>query len=162
MPERKALERRLGEEPSDLEVVTDGYGGVVDFNAARDTVQYVANEMFEGRPIDWQFELAKDARQSYDKSIWLVPQFTSKPKDEGKKQDIPLLVGVSVKESKAGPFKAGDRVRLKASIDDFLRFRKRFSLATGLAAIYYLDDAPTSVFHLKLEKAEIILLDSTK
>jgi hypothetical protein len=162
VPERKSLERRLREKSSDLEVITDGYGGVVDFNAAKDTVQYVANEMVEGRPIDWEFELAKDAKQGYDRSIILVPKFATKPKGEMKKQDIPLLAGISVNESKAGPFNAGDRVRLKASIDDFSRFRKNFRLATGLAAIYYLDDAPTSIFQLQLEKAEINLVKSTK
>ena len=166
VPELSALERRFKDESGGVEAVADGYGGVVDFNAAKGTVQYVANEMGKGKPVEWEFELAREAKQNHSKSIALVPKFATKPTGDKKKgiplKDTPLLLGISVKDSNAGPFKAGDRVRLKASIDDFSRFKAKYRFATGLAAIYYLDDAPTTMFELRLENAEITSAKPTK
>ncbi len=162
VPERNALERRLQNESGGVEVITDGYGGVVDFNAAKGTVQYVANEMVKGKPVEWEFELAKEAKQSYDKSITLIPKLSANANSKNDETVVPLLIGISVKELKSGPFKAGDRVKLTAAIDDFSRFRKKYHLATGLAAIYYLDDAPTTIFELRLENADITSAKPTK
>lgn len=162
IPEQKALEKRIEEKSGDLEVITDGYGGVVDFNAAEGTVQYVANEMVQGRPIEWEFELAGDAKLIYNGSIHLDPKFSTKPKGEIKEKNTPLLATIKIKESSAGPFKAGDRVRLKAYVDDFSRFRKGFSRATGLIAVYYLEDAPPAMFWLHFDRVELSLVKQTK
>jgi hypothetical protein len=39
VPEEEALKKRFEEKSSGLEVITDGYGGVVDFDAADGTIQ---------------------------------------------------------------------------------------------------------------------------
>ena len=46
VPEEEAFKKRFEKKSSGLEVVTDGYGGVIDFDAAEGTVQHVANERF--------------------------------------------------------------------------------------------------------------------
>ena len=74
LPKEEALKKRFEEKSSGLEVVTDGYGGVVDFDAAEGTVQYVANERFGGMNIEWEFELAKDTKVNWDKSTKLIPK----------------------------------------------------------------------------------------
>ena len=66
----------------------------------------------------------------------------------------------SITETDVGPLKAGDRIRLRASIDDFSRFKKRYSKATGLVAIYYLEDTTNPVFDVRLDEAEVTLLES--
>jgi len=162
IPEQKALKKRIEEKSGELEVITDGYGGVVDFNAADGSVQYVANEMVQGRPIEWEFELARDAKPIYNGSIHLNPKFSMKPKGENNEKNTPLLATIRINESSAGPFKAGDRVRLKAYVDDFSRFRKGFSRATGLIAVYYLEDAPPAMFWLHFDRAELSLVKQTK
>ena len=46
VPEEEALKKRFEQKSSGLEVVTDGYGGVIDSHAAEGTVEHVANERF--------------------------------------------------------------------------------------------------------------------
>lgn len=162
IPERTTFEKKLEKSSRDLEVITDGYGGVVDFNAAEGIVQYVANAMVQGRPIEWEFELARDAKPIYDGSIHLNPQFAEKPQGENEERDMPLLAQIKIEDSKAGPFKAGDRVRLKAYLDDFSRFRKGFRRATGLIAVHYLEEAPPVMFWIHLDKAELSLVKPTE
>ena len=158
LPKEEALKKRFEEKSSGLEVVTDGYGGVVDFDAAEGTVQYVANERFGGMNIEWEFELAKDTKVNWDKSTKLIPRIAGAAKGEGQESETPLFA-IAIEKPDAGPFQAGDRVRLKASIDDFSRFRKDFSRAMGLVAIYYLEEGPNPVFLLKLDEAEITLVE---
>lgn len=62
VPAEESLKNRLAEMSGGLEVITDGYGGVVDFDAAEGTVQDVANERFGGMSIEWEFELANDTK----------------------------------------------------------------------------------------------------
>ena len=73
------------------------------------------------------------------------------PKFDGERQtaqDVerrPLLIGIKLQYRNGESFKDGDRVKLKAYMDDFLRFRKDIDRATGLIAIYYLDDLPPRI-----------------
>ena len=92
----------------------------------------------------------------------LYPKIGKKQVIEGKEVMLGYLNTIMLSDAKVGPFKAGDRLRLKADIDDFSRFRKDFDLATGLVAIYHLDGAPHPIFWLKLAKAEIIRLPAKK
>lgn len=159
MPEEASLRNRLDEKSGGLEVVTDGYGGVVDFDAAKGTVQYVANERFGGMNIEWEFELAKDTKVNWEKSTKLIPKIVGAAKGEGQESKYPMFAIAIEKPNAAGPFQAGDRVRLKASIDDFSRFRTDFSRVMGLVAIHYLEEGPNPVFLLKLDEAEITLVE---
>ncbi|MGB2454712.1 MAG: hypothetical protein ACPIG7_08980, partial [Akkermansiaceae bacterium] len=45
-------------------------------------------------------------------------------------------------------------------IDDFSRFKKGYSKATGLVAIYYLEGNPNPVFDVRLDEAKITRLKS--
>jgi hypothetical protein len=161
IPERKALMDRLHEKDGALELISDGYGGLVDFNAAKGTVQDAATKRFAGggsKPkIEWEFELARDTETIWNKSIVLTPKAGITNGGDEKKDEIPFFE-IKIAKSNAGPFKAGDRVKLSASIDDFSRFGKDFGKARGLMAIYYYDDAPNPVFYLKLDEADVALV----
>jgi len=157
VPEEEALKKRFEEKSSGLEVITDGYGGVVDFDAAEGTVQNVANERFGGVLIEWEFELANDTEIYWNESTKLIPKIARTEKDEKEDGKYPLFA-IRIAKTDAGPFQAGERVRLKASIDDFSRFRKDFHRAMGLVAIYYLEEGPNPAFLLKLDEAEVTLI----
>lgn len=144
------------------EAITDGYGGYVDFDASKGTLQYLANGKVKGRTVEWEFELQRDAEKSFGGEIAFFPKIGKKQVIEGKEVMLGYLNVILVEEIKNGPFKAGDRIRLKAKIDDFSRFKKNFDLATGLVAIYHLEGAPHPIFWLKLAKAEIIQLPQTE
>ena len=157
VPSAKTLD-----DSDETEAITDGYGGFVDFDASKGTVQYLANEKVKGQRVEWEFELKQDAEKSYDDQIALVPKVGKKQVIEGEERMLGYLNVIVLGDAKVGPFEAGDRIRLKAEIDDFSRFRKDFELATGLVAIYHLDGAPHPIFWLKLAKAEIIRLPAKK
>lgn len=153
---------KMLEESDETEAITDGYGGYVDFDARKGTLQYNANGMVKDRFVEWEFELLRDAERSYDDTIAFCPKIDKKFKPKTKEQEGGYLNVIILEDSELEPFKAGDRIRLKASIDDFSRFRKDFGRATGLVAIYHLDGAPHPIFWLKLAKAEIVRLPAKK
>jgi hypothetical protein len=157
VPGEEELKKRLESKTGDLEIITDGYGGVVDFNAAKGTVQYEASELFGGKGINWEFELAGDTEIYWNGSTKLLPEI-ARVANEGTEQNETFRFFIRIAKTDDGPFKAGDRVRLQASIDDFSRFRKDYSRATGLVAIYYLEEGPNPVFDLRLDKAELTLI----
>ena len=160
IPEEGDFKKRIKSKSGWVEVITDGGGGVVDFNAAQGTIQYAANNMIgAGGPyIDWEFELAGDAKTSWNNKITFVPKIALIASEgKGKDEPHPRFV-ISIAETDVGPFKVGDRIRLRASIDDFSRFKKGYSKATGLIAIYYLEDLPNPVFDVRLDKAKVTLL----
>lgn len=158
VPSAKTLE-----DSDETEGITDGYGGYVDFDAKKGTLQYLANEKVKEQRVEWEFELQRDAKKSsYDDEIALVPKIGKKQLIEGKEIMLGYLNVIVLSDAKSGPFKAGDRIRLKADIDDFSRFRKDFGLATGLVTIYHLEGAPHPIFWLKLAKAEITRLPAKK
>ena len=160
LPQEDDLKRRIESKSDWLEVITDGYGGVVDFNAAPGTIQYEANKLIgSGGPyIDWEFELPKGAKASWNDSMTLVPKVAVINNDNKEKREQFRFV-INIAETDAGPFKAGDRIRLQASIDDFSRFKKGYGKATGLVAIYYLEGNPNPVFDVRLDEAKITRLN---
>lgn len=163
IPKEEEFKKRLESESGWVEVITDGYGGVVDFNAARGTIQYEASELIGsgGAYIDWEFELTRDAKASYDKSIKFIPKLaTIANGGEEKSGQVGFSIRVANIDDVA--FKAGERIRLRAAIDDFSRFKKRYSKAMGLVAIYYLEGAPNPVFDLRLENADVTRLEPNK
>ncbi len=76
IPEEGDFKKRIKSKSGWVEVITDGYGGVVDFNAAQGTIQYEANKMIGtgGVSIDWEFELAGDTKAVWNDSIRFVPK----------------------------------------------------------------------------------------
>ncbi len=157
VPSAKTLD-----DSDETEAITDGYGGYVDFDAGKGTLQYLANEKVKNRTVEWEFELQSDAEKTYDDHIVFAPKIGKKQVIDGKELMLGYLNAIVLSDAKVGPFKAGDRIRLKATIDDFSRFRKNFELATGLATIYHLEGAPYPIFWLKLAKAEVIHLPAKK
>ena len=160
IPGEEEFKRRLESESGWVEVITDGYGGVVDFNAAKGTIQHEANMLIgRGGPyIDWEFELAGDTRINYDQSTRFVPK-VARITREGEEEGEQFRFFISLARAGDGTFKAGDRIRLRASIDDFSRFKKRYGKATGLVALYYLEGSPNPVFDLRLDEAKITLIE---
>lgn len=160
IPEKEGFKKRLESESGWVEVITDGYGGIVDFNPAKGTIQFEANNWIgSGGPhIDWEFELMGDTEIYWNKSTSLTPKIAPTEKDRKEDSEQPIF-RIHIAKASAGPFKAGDRVRLKASIDDFSRFKNDYGRATGLITIYYLEDFPNPVFILRLDEAEITLLE---
>lgn len=114
------------------------------------------NKKLAGRSIDWEFELVEDTAIFPDKSTGLLPK-TAPAANARKKKFEPWDFGISLAKTSAGPFKAGDRVRLQASIDDFSRFKKNYTRAMGPVAIHYLKDSP-NFLHLKLDEAKLTLI----
>jgi hypothetical protein len=160
VPDEESLKKRMENESEGLEVITDGYGGVVDFNAAKGTVQYEATRKFAGGGgmlIDWEFELARDTQIRWNKSTELIPKIPRTTEGGGQEGEQPVF-SIHIAKTNGGPFKAGDRVRLKGVIDDFSRFRKDYFRATGLVAIHYLENAPNPVFCLRMGEAELTLI----
>lgn len=146
----------------ETEAITDGYGGFVDFDASKGTLQYLTNEKVKNRAVEWEFELQSDAERTHDDQIVFAPKVGKKQVIDGEEMMLGYLNAIFLSDAKVGPFKAGDRIRLKANIDDFSRFRKNFELATGLVTIYHLDGAPHPIFVLKLAKAEVTRLPAIK
>lgn len=134
------------DEAEETEAITDGYGGYVDFDARKGTLQHVANELVKRTIVEWEFQLLEDPMKTGDE-VGLIPSFEAK--EDGEDRLARQLHLILVKDPAAAAFKAGDRIKLKATIDDFSRFRKDFDLATGLIAIYHLEGAKT-MFWLKL------------
>jgi hypothetical protein len=159
IPEEEGLKKRLESESGWVEVITDGYGGVVDFNAAKGTSQHEANNLVgSGGPhIDWEFDLATDTRIFGNGSTKLLPEI-ARVANEGTGQSEAFRFFIRIAKADDGPFKAGDRVRLRASIDDFSRFKKRYHQATGLVAIHFLEESPNPVFCLRFDEAEVTLI----
>ncbi len=108
--------------------------------------------------IDWEFELMKDTEIYWNRSTKLIPKIARTAKDGKPEREHPVFA-IRIAKASTGPFQAGDRVRLKSTIDDFARFRKGYTRATGLVAIYFLEDSPNPAFMLRLDEAEITLLE---
>jgi hypothetical protein len=157
VPSVEELKKRLESKTGEFQIIIDSYGGVVDFNAGKGTIQYEASEKSGEKGINWEFELASDTEIYYDKSTDLLPKI-ARPAKAGKEDSDPPFFFISIAKATAGPFQAGDRVSLKASIDDFSRFRKDYTRERGLVAIYYWEDSPNRVFNLRLDEAEVTLI----
>ena len=155
MPEEADFIARLKRKEGDIEVITDGGGGVVDFAAAKGTVQHVATKTFRNAEIDWELTLGTDTEIAWNQSTDLVAKEAMDARPEG--EDYPIFV-IDIRKTNAGPFVAGDRIRLQSKIDDFSRFTKGFSNSRGLVAVYFLEDAPKPIFFLRLEGAKMRLV----
>ena len=66
------------------EAITDGYGGYVDFDASKGTLQYLANEKVKGRRVEWEFELQRDAEKTFGDEIVFFPKIDKKQVIDGR------------------------------------------------------------------------------
>lgn len=161
IPDQKGLLKRLEGERPDVELLTAGCDGLVDFNAAAGTVQQVVSQGYKGSWVDWEFEVADDTAIAWSGATTIIPKVPATEDDKEKGDAAPRLAFHILRPSD-GPFRAGDRVRLKALTDDFSRFRKDYRRALGVVAVYHMEAAPNPVFIVKFDKAELTLMKPGK
>ncbi len=157
VPDKTSLAKRvtimLGAEETNSEVVpvTDGAGGYVDMSPAEDTVQFQVNEALKGKEVQWEFALAHDAVQSSNGATRLIPKPLSQ------EQTNPFLATLIIHTTEAIEFKAGDIVKLEATIGDAAQNKGLGGLLapTGPVTVYHLDSSHHPVFWLGLKNAKI-------
>ncbi len=157
VPDKPSLERRVtivpGSEETNSEVlpVTDGAGGFVDSAPAEDTVQFQVNNALKGRKVKWEFELALDAATSFNGVARLQPKFASKVDAKS------FLAAIMLETTTQLDFKAGDIVKLEATIGDASENKGLAGLSApaGPVAIYHLDSTTHPVFWLGLKDVKI-------
>jgi hypothetical protein len=131
--------------------VTDGAGGYVDMAPAEDTVQFQVNKAIKGQKVEWEFELARDAAKSLNGVARLIPKSVSK---ENKN---PFLAALIIDTTDELDFKAGDLVKLEATIGDASQNKGLGGLLapSGPVAVYHLDSTPHPIFWLGLTNVKI-------
>jgi hypothetical protein len=123
VPDKSALAKRVTLVPgghslkSEVIPVTDGAGGFIDLKPAAGTVQFNAIETLEGQNVTWEFELRRDATESFAGAFCLVPKIAS---DDG---EVPTLGSPFAKPAdpkiSSRQFKAGDILKLEGTIGGF-------------------------------------------
>lgn len=158
VPDKASLMKRVtlipGSEMTQSEVipVTDVAGGYVDLNPAEDTVQFLVNRALKGQNVKWEFELAHNATSS----VSGVTQLT--PKAVGKANANPYLVTLILHTADQLELKAGDLVKLEATIGDAGQNNGLGGVAKplGPVAVYHLDSHPNPIFWLGLTNVKIL------
>ena len=157
VPDETSLEKRVtvvpggGETDSEVVPVTRGAGGYVDMAPAEDTVQFQVNKAIKGQKVKWEFELARDAAKSFNGVARLIPKSVSKENAN------PFLAALIIDTTDELDFKAGDLVKLEATIGDASRNRGLGGLLSpsGPVAVYHLDSTPHPIFWLGLKNVSI-------
>jgi serine/threonine protein kinase len=157
IPDEPSLAKRVavlpGGEETNSEVlpVTDGAGGYVDLAPAEDTVQFQVNKALKGQPVKWEFELAHDVAISISGVAQLIPKATTKENAK------PFLATLFINTTEELDFKAGDLVKLEATIGDASSIIGIGGLQapTGPVAVYHLASTPHPIFWLGLTNVTI-------
>ena len=157
IPDKPSLEKRVtivsGNEQANSEVipVTDGAGGYVDTAPAEDTVQFKVNQALNGQTVKWEFELAEAATMSFGGTARLIP------KAAVKENETAFLAAIIIKSTSEIDFKAGDLVKLEATIGDATQNKGLSGLLTpsGPVVVYHLDSTTHPVFWLGLTNVKI-------
>jgi hypothetical protein len=157
VPDKSSLEKRVtllpGSEETNSEVlpVTDGAGGYVDLKPAEDTVQFQVNRALKGQNVKWEFELAHNATSSFSGVTQLIPKTVSKGNVN------PFLATLVIHTADEIEFKAGELVKLEATIGDASENKGLSGLQTpkGPVAVYHLDSQSHPVFWLGLTNVKI-------
>lgn len=157
VPDKPSLEKRVtvipGSEELNSEVlpVTDGAGGFVDLSPAEDTVQFQVNKALKGQKVKWEFELALDVAVAFNDVAQLQPKVAANQNAQS------FLAAIMLKTTTQLDFKAGDIVKLEATIGDASENRGLTGLLApvGPVAIYHLDSTTHPVFWLGLEDVNI-------
>jgi DKNYY family len=157
IPDEASLEKRVtvvpgsGETDSEVLPVADGAGGYVDMTPAEDTVQFQVNKAIKGQKVKWEFELAHDAAKSFNGVARLIP------KSVGKENANPFLAALIIDTTDELDFRAGDLVKLEATIGDASQNKglARLLSPSGPVAVYHLDSTPHPIFWLGFENVKI-------
>ncbi|XZE55975.1 protein kinase domain-containing protein [Planctomycetaceae bacterium SH139] len=157
VPDKPSLEKRVtvipGSEELNSEVlpVTDGAGGFVDLSPAEDTVQFQVNNALKGQKVKWEFELALDVVVAFNGVGQLQPKVAANQNAQS------FLAAIMLKTTTQLDFKAGDIVKLEATIGDASQNRGLAALLApaGPVAIYHLDSTTHPVFWLGLKDVKI-------
>ena len=157
VPDKPSLEKRVtaipGSEDTNSEVlpVTDGAGGFVDLAPAEETVQFQVNKALKGQKVKWEFELALDVAVAFNGVGQLQPKVAANQNAQS------FLAAIMLKTTTQLDFKAGDIVKLEATIGDASQNRGLAALLApaGPVAIYHLDSATHPVFWLGLKDVKI-------
>jgi serine/threonine protein kinase len=152
VPDKPSLEKRVtampGSEELNSEVlpVTDGAGGFVDLSPAEDTVQFQVNNALKGQKVKWEFELALDVAVAFNGVAQLQPKVAANQNAQS------FLAAIMLKTTTQLDFKAGDILKLEATIGDASQNRGLAALLApvGPVAIYHLDSTTHPVFWLGL------------
>jgi serine/threonine protein kinase len=157
VPDKPSLEERVtlvpggGEMNSEVMPVTDGAGGYVDMAPAEDTVQFQVNNALKGQKVKWEFELALDVAVAFNGVAQLQPKVAANQNAQS------FLAAIMLKTTTQLDFKAGDIVKLEATIGDASQNRGLAALLApaGPVAIYHLDSTTHPVFWLGLKDVKI-------
>jgi hypothetical protein len=157
VPDAASLAKRVTIQPGGDETttevlpVTDGAGGYVDLMPAEDTVQYQVNKALKEQRVKWEFELAQDAANSFSGVARLIPKSASKQSAN------PFLAALIIDSTVELDLKAGDIVRLEATIGDASQNKGASGLLapSGPVAVYHLDSTPHPIFWLGLTNVHI-------
>ena len=136
---------------SEVLPVTDGAGGFVDLAPAEETVQFQVNKALKGQKVKWEFELALDVAVAFNGVAQLQPKVAANQNAQS------FLAAIMLKTTTQLDFKAGDIVKLEATIGDASQNRGLAALLApaGPVAIYHLDSTTHPVFWLGLEDVKI-------
>ncbi len=157
VPDKPSLEKRVTIVPGDKETnsevlpVTDGAGGYVDMAPSEDTVQFQVNKALKGQNVKWEFELAHDVAKSFNDVAQLMPKSVTQENAK------PFLATLIIDTTDELEFKAGDLVKLEATIGDASQNKGLGGLLkpSGPVAIYHLDSTTHPVFWLGLKDVKI-------
>lgn len=157
VPDKPSLEERVtivpggGEMNSEVVLVTDGAGGYVDMAPAEDTVQFQVNKALKGQKVKWEFELADDTAESFNGVDPIMARSVIKANAN------PFLGALIIDTKEGLNFKAGDLIKLEATIGDASQNNGLGGLAapSGPVAIYHLDSTPHPVFWIGLKDVQI-------
>jgi hypothetical protein len=118
---------------------------------AEDTVQFQVNKALKGQKIKWEFELVDDAAKSFNGVARLMAKSVTKANVN------PFLAALIIDTKNELEFKAGDLVKLEATIGDASQNKGLSGLLkpSGPVAVYHLDAAPHTVFWLGLKNVKI-------
>ncbi len=157
VPDRSSLEKRVSsisggdEASSEVLPITDGAGGFVDLAPAEETVQFQVNNALKGQSVKWEFELAYDTASSFSGVARVIPK--SATQDNAS----PFLAALIFNTAGDVDFKAGDQVKLEATIGDASQNKGPDALLApaGPVAVYHLDSASHPIFWLGLSSVKI-------
>jgi hypothetical protein len=124
---------------------------------AEDTVQFQVNKAIKGQKVKWEFELAHDVAKSFNGVARLIP------KSVGKENANPFLAALIIDTTDELDFKAGDLVKLEATIGDASQIKdsagfyhplapSRFTIWTQRPIQFSGWDLRTSRFQVRLER----------
>ena len=166
-PTEQEFKARFKNTPRDLTVITDGGGGVVDFNPGVDTVQFRVNEALKGRSVRWEFELGTDVAPYGQPGILSKHFANTFEKAEAANQwdKVPFLSAILITRHQANlptaKLSKGQRIIIQGKIGDAAKNRDDRDTFHGATAIYYLEQLHHPIFWIALDRVTITRVSPT-